>query len=160
MTSSVVFTPEAEEQLVDLYRYITTVGSPEAAARYTDSIVTFCEELATFPHQGRARDDIRPGLRIIGFWHLSEEGQSEHEVVGRFRGARRAGPDTGAELTGPGLIVGRDGRLHRIDHGPGRRGVTGVGHHGCGADERRRDGRQNNGRGFHPPSLPPLARTA
>ena len=67
MTSSVVFTPEAEEQLVDLYHYITTVGSPEAAARYTDSILTFCEELAAFPNQGRARDDIRPGLRIIGY---------------------------------------------------------------------------------------------
>ena len=37
------------------------------AARYTDSIVTFCEELATFPHQGRAREDIRSGLRIIGY---------------------------------------------------------------------------------------------
>jgi plasmid stabilization system protein ParE len=67
VTSSVVFTPEAEEQLVDLYRYIAAAGSPEAAARYTDSIVTFCEELATFPYQGRARDDIRPGLRLIGY---------------------------------------------------------------------------------------------
>lgn len=67
MTSRVVFTPEAEEQLVDLYRYIAAAGSPEAAARYTDSIVTFCEDLATFPHQGRARDDIRPGLRLIGY---------------------------------------------------------------------------------------------
>jgi len=62
VTSSVVFTPEAEEQLVDLYRYIAAAGSPEAAARYTDSIVTFCEELAAFPYQGRARDDIRPGF--------------------------------------------------------------------------------------------------
>jgi plasmid stabilization system protein ParE len=28
VTSSVVFTPEAEEQLVDLYRYIAAAGSP------------------------------------------------------------------------------------------------------------------------------------
>ena len=67
MTFSVVVTPEAEEQLVNLYRYIAAAGSPEAAARYTDSIVAFCEELATFPHRGRARDDIRPGLRTIGY---------------------------------------------------------------------------------------------
>lgn len=44
MTLSVVFTPEAEEQLVNLYRYITRAASPETAGGYTDSIVTFCEE--------------------------------------------------------------------------------------------------------------------
>ncbi len=67
MTFSVAFTPEAEEQLVDLYRYIAAAGPPEAAARYPDSILAFCEELATFPLRGRARDDIRPGLRVIGY---------------------------------------------------------------------------------------------
>ena len=67
MTFSVAFTPEAEKQLVSLYRYIAAAGSPEAAARYVDSIVTFCEELAAFPLRGRARDDIRPGLRVIGY---------------------------------------------------------------------------------------------
>lgn len=67
MTLGVVFTPEAEQQLVDLYRYIAAAGSQEAAARYTDLIVTFCEELAAFPNRGKARDDIRPGLRTIGY---------------------------------------------------------------------------------------------
>jgi plasmid stabilization system protein ParE len=64
---SVVFTPEAEDQLVELYRYIAAAGSVEVAARYTDAIVAYCEELAAFPHRGSARDDIRPGLRTIGF---------------------------------------------------------------------------------------------
>lgn len=50
MTFSVAFTPEAEEQIVSLYRYIAAAGSPESSARYTDSIVAFCEELAAFPH--------------------------------------------------------------------------------------------------------------
>ena len=67
MTFSVVFTPEAEEQLVDLYRYIAAAGSPESAARYTDSIMAFCEELATLPYRGKARDDIGSGLRVIGY---------------------------------------------------------------------------------------------
>jgi len=31
-----------------------------------DSIVMFCEDLASFPLRGRVRDDIRPGLRVIG----------------------------------------------------------------------------------------------
>ncbi len=67
MSLSVVFTPEAEDQLVELYRYIAASGSAEVAARYTDLIVAYCEDLAAFPHRGSARDDIRPGLRTIGF---------------------------------------------------------------------------------------------
>lgn len=67
MTFSVVFTPEADEQILELYRYVAAVGSPEVAARYTEAIVAFCEDLAMFPHRGKARDDIRPGLRTVGF---------------------------------------------------------------------------------------------
>ena len=67
MTFSVTFTPEAEQHLVELYRYIAEASCPEAAARYVDSIVTFCEELASFPLRGRVRDDIRPGLRVTGY---------------------------------------------------------------------------------------------
>ena len=67
MSLSVVFTPEAQDQLVELYRYIADAASSEVAARFTDTIVTFCEDLAAFPHRGTARDDIRPGLRTVGF---------------------------------------------------------------------------------------------
>lgn len=67
MNFSVVFTPEAEDQLLELHRYIAAAGSAEVAARYAELIVAFCEELRVFPQRGRARDDIRPDLRIIGF---------------------------------------------------------------------------------------------
>jgi plasmid stabilization system protein ParE len=67
MTATVVFTPEAEEQLVALYRAIATAASPTIAARYTDAIVTYCEGLTTFPLRGVSRDDIRPGLRVISY---------------------------------------------------------------------------------------------
>jgi toxin ParE1/3/4 len=67
VTFSVVFAPEAQEQIFELYRYVAAAGSPEVAARYTEAIVAFCEELAMFPHRGKARDDIRPGLRTVGF---------------------------------------------------------------------------------------------
>lgn len=67
MTFSVVFTPEAEEQILDLYRYVAAAGSPDLASRYTEAIVASCEELAMFPHRGKARDDIKPGLRTVGF---------------------------------------------------------------------------------------------
>jgi toxin ParE1/3/4 len=67
MSYTVIFAPEAEAQLFELYRYIAAGESPEVAARYTDSIVTFCESLQTLPHRGIQRDDIRPGLRITNY---------------------------------------------------------------------------------------------
>lgn len=64
---TVVFTPEAQEQLAALYHYIAVAASPEIAERYTDAIVTYCEGLHTFPLRGTCRDDIRPGLRITHY---------------------------------------------------------------------------------------------
>lgn len=63
----VVFAPEAEEQLADLYRYIATVASPDIAERYINAIISYCETLDTFPLRGAQRDDIRPGLRITNY---------------------------------------------------------------------------------------------
>jgi plasmid stabilization system protein ParE len=67
MTCRVVFSPEAEEQLAALYRYIATAASPDIAARYTEAIVSYCETLQTFPRRGALRDDVRPGLRITNY---------------------------------------------------------------------------------------------
>ena len=63
----VVFRREALAQLDELYNYVEMVGSPVVAAELVDSIAAFCEDLAPFPLRGIARDDIRPGLRTIGF---------------------------------------------------------------------------------------------
>ncbi|MEI9979875.1 MAG: type II toxin-antitoxin system RelE/ParE family toxin [Edaphobacter sp.] len=67
MSYTVVFTPEAEAQLIELYGYIAAEASPEIAARFTDDIVTYCESLNTFPARGNRRDDIRPGLRVTSY---------------------------------------------------------------------------------------------
>ena len=67
MNYRVVFSPEAEEQLAELYAYIAIAASPNIAARYTEAIVSYCESLRTFPHRGAIRDDIRPGLRITHY---------------------------------------------------------------------------------------------
>lgn len=61
---TVVFTPEAQHQLLALYRYIAQRGAPLTAQRYTNAIVSTCEALANFPMCGVSRDDIRPGLRL------------------------------------------------------------------------------------------------
>lgn len=67
MNYHVVFSPEAEEQLTELYRYIAADASPDIAARYTEAIVSYCESLRTFPHRGNTRDDVRPGLRVTHY---------------------------------------------------------------------------------------------
>jgi plasmid stabilization system protein ParE len=64
---TVIFTPEAQDQLAALYRYIAAAATPTTAERYTNAIVTHCEDLRTFPNRGALRDDIRPGLRITNF---------------------------------------------------------------------------------------------
>ena len=67
MTCRVVFSPEAESQLVALYFHIAEAASPEIAAKYTEEIVRECESLRTLPHRGTRRDNIRAGLRTIEF---------------------------------------------------------------------------------------------
>lgn len=67
MSYRIVFSPEAEDQLVALYSYIAAAASPDIAARYTEAIVNYCESLGTFPHRGTMRDDVRPGLRITNY---------------------------------------------------------------------------------------------
>lgn len=67
MIYAVNFTPEAQQQLDELEAHIAEVGSPIAAARYVDSILDHCENLQAFPHRGTRRDDLRPGLRTLGF---------------------------------------------------------------------------------------------
>lgn len=66
-TYSVVFAPQAEDDLVEILEYIHEQGSAAGAARYTEAIVAYCETLSTFPHRGTQRSDIRPGLRITNY---------------------------------------------------------------------------------------------
>jgi toxin ParE1/3/4 len=63
----VSFRPRAEADLFDLYDYIADDAGPVVAGGYIDRIEAACLALATFPERGTSRDDIRPGLRIIGF---------------------------------------------------------------------------------------------
>lgn len=67
MPWTIVFTPEAEEQLVAIYRYIATAASPKIAERYTNAIIRYCEGLTAFPERSIQRNDIRLGLRITNY---------------------------------------------------------------------------------------------
>jgi toxin ParE1/3/4 len=93
-TYAVVFTPEAEDKLVELYEYIAEHGSPTVAQRYTDAIVVYCEGLASFPHRGTPRDDVRPGLRITNYRRRAviafevDESMGRVSILGVFYGGQ------------------------------------------------------------------------
>jgi len=71
MKHRVMFSPEATEQLAELYQYIALEASPEIALRYTEAIINYCESLCIFPLRGRIRDDVRPGLRVTNYKKLA-----------------------------------------------------------------------------------------
>ncbi|MAU98308.1 MAG: plasmid stabilization protein [Fulvimarina sp.] len=67
MRAAVIFSFEAMEHLDAIESYIAARSSVTTAAAFVDSIIETCEGLTQFPHRGRARDDLRPGLRLVGF---------------------------------------------------------------------------------------------
>ena len=67
MAYEVIFTPEANRHLAKIYEYIEGESSPETAQRFTNSIVDYCNGFSIFPNRGTQRDDLRHGLRIVGF---------------------------------------------------------------------------------------------
>ena len=59
---------QAENDLQDIFTYIMEQSSSaDTASQYTDRIKSFCDSFVTFPHRGTQRDDLYPGIRIIGF---------------------------------------------------------------------------------------------
>ena len=67
MTHKVVFRPSAENDLVAFYHYIAEASGPARAGAYLTRIEQTCFDLSLFPERGTRREDIAPGLRIIGF---------------------------------------------------------------------------------------------
>jgi toxin ParE1/3/4 len=67
VSHTVIFTPEAKDDLFDLYDYIAEKNSPKRALGYIARIEKTCMSLQTLPERGTRRDDLRPGLRVMGF---------------------------------------------------------------------------------------------
>jgi toxin ParE1/3/4 len=67
LSYKVVFSPKAQDDLFELYDYIAEHGGRTIAISYIDRLEDFCLHFADFPERGTRRDDIRPGLRVIGF---------------------------------------------------------------------------------------------
>ena len=61
------FLAAAEADLFSLYEYIAEQSGLDVAAGYVDRIEAACLALQQSPERGTRRDDIRPGLRTLGF---------------------------------------------------------------------------------------------
>ena len=65
----VQFTPQSRRDLKRIKHYISKKSYPSRARDFIGRIIDYCERLETFPMRGHARDDLMPGLRVIGFEH-------------------------------------------------------------------------------------------
>jgi plasmid stabilization system protein ParE len=50
----------------ELAEYIAAESSKSISIRYIRTLTSACDSLATAPHRGTKRDELRPNMRIIG----------------------------------------------------------------------------------------------
>lgn len=67
MTFTVIFSLRAGQHLDNLYRMISLDSGSARADKFVNSIVEYCLGFNTFPERGARRDDLWPGLRVVGF---------------------------------------------------------------------------------------------
>jgi len=67
MVYRIVFTPEARDELDQLYAYIAAAADVDIASRFVDGIIDHIAILKEFPKRGTPRDDLRPGLRTLAW---------------------------------------------------------------------------------------------
>jgi len=67
MPYAVVISAKAQKKLTQLELYLAARFYPENAERFIDRLVDACESLTLAPYRGTARDDLKPGMRSVGF---------------------------------------------------------------------------------------------
>ncbi len=67
MSHRVAFSADAVQDLKDVYDYLAPLAGDAVATAYLERIYRFCLTLDLFPERGIRRDDIVPGLRIMGY---------------------------------------------------------------------------------------------
>jgi toxin ParE1/3/4 len=66
VSRKVVLAPEARTDLFGIYTYISERSGIARALAYVERIEAYCKGFADFPERGTRRDDLSPGLRVIG----------------------------------------------------------------------------------------------
>jgi toxin ParE1/3/4 len=67
MAYPVVLSKTAETQLRKLQAYLARRFYSDSAERFINRLLGECMSLGVSPHRGRQRDEVRPGIRVIGF---------------------------------------------------------------------------------------------
>jgi plasmid stabilization system protein ParE len=102
MTGRINFTPEAERQLNELDDWITKMASADIAQRFVSAILDHIDGIQVFPLAGRARDDVRPGMRTSTFKKRTliayQVDESSGELVVNILGLFHGGQDWEAAL--------------------------------------------------------------
>lgn len=63
----IVFSPEARDDILQIYDWIEERTDPGVALAYVERLEVYCRGFDLASERGRCRDDVRPGLRVVGF---------------------------------------------------------------------------------------------
>lgn len=66
-TYTVLFSASAEADLEAIYDFIADRAGSAVALKFIEGIESYCFGFANAPERGTLRDDLRRGLRTIGF---------------------------------------------------------------------------------------------
>ena len=64
---TVIFSPEARNDLLELFDRVADAAGERVALAYLERLERYCLHFDLASERGHRRDDIRPGLRIVGF---------------------------------------------------------------------------------------------
>lgn len=102
MTGRINLTPEAERQLNEIDDWIARTANPDIARRFVTAILEHIDGILLFPLAGRARDDVRPGMRTTTYRKRTlvvyDVDESPDEVVVNVLGVFHGGQDWEATL--------------------------------------------------------------
>ena len=103
MTGRINYSPEAQQHLNELDDWITKAASAEIPQRFVSAILDHVDGILVFPLAGRARDDVRPGMRTTTFKKKTlvayEVDESSDELVVNVFGVFHGGQDWEAALS-------------------------------------------------------------
>lgn len=96
MTARINLTPEAERQLNEIDDWIAHNATTDIARRFVSAILDHIEGIPTFPFAGRARDDVRPGMRtttykkrtLVAYEVDETSGELVIDILGVFHGGQ------------------------------------------------------------------------
>ena len=64
---TVIFASKAENGLLQIFNFVAERAGPHVALPYVRRIKAYCDDLGFASERGQRRDDLRVGLRTVGF---------------------------------------------------------------------------------------------